>query len=52
MFDPATDVGWTYSEVKHTYEASCTKSDNAYTYFNHIERLLLEEGCHTPVPII
>ena len=35
--------------MKTVYEE---QAGSSYKYFNHIEKMLLEEGCHTPVPII
>jgi len=54
MFETFHPIGSRYAEVKALYEESAggRAMHHSYKYFNHIEKLLLEEGCHTPVPII
>jgi len=52
MFESKTSQAILYTDVKATYEEQCKESEHPYAYFNRIEKLLLQEGCHTPVPII
>jgi hypothetical protein len=51
MFEPLSTMGNKYLEVKLLYQ-DYSGVTHSYESHNHIERLLIEEGDTTPLPLI
>lgn len=52
MYDDTTKQGRTYSGVKLTFMAESNRCGDEYDYYNYVEKMLIEEGSETPLPIV